>query len=59
MTDSSATEQLTVYREAIPNVTKTKAVLRKRVPGTVKWFNVKNEYGLIKHNDTRVDILVH
>ncbi|CAN7995285.1 unnamed protein product, partial [Ixodes pacificus] len=36
-----------------------KPVLAERVLGTVQWFNVKDGYGFINHNDTREDIFVH
>lgn len=38
---------------------KLKKMPNQRVFGTVKWFNMKNEYGFINHNDTREDIFVH
>ncbi|CAN8008532.1 unnamed protein product, partial [Ixodes pacificus] len=36
-----------------------KPVLAERVLGTVQWFNVKDGYGFINHNDTREDIFVY
>uniref|UniRef100_A0A8C5KYB0 CSD domain-containing protein n=1 Tax=Jaculus jaculus TaxID=51337 RepID=A0A8C5KYB0_JACJA len=36
-----------------------KKVISTKVLGTVKWLNVRNEYGFINSNDTKEDVFVH
>uniref|UniRef100_A0A2K5D3M0 CSD domain-containing protein n=1 Tax=Aotus nancymaae TaxID=37293 RepID=A0A2K5D3M0_AOTNA len=36
-----------------------KKVSATKILGTVKWFNVRNGYGLINRNDTKEDVFVH
>lgn len=32
---------------------------KKRVVGTVEWFNIKHGYGFVTRNDTREDVFAH
>ncbi|XP_062917559.1 Y-box-binding protein 1-like [Mobula hypostoma] len=36
-----------------------KKVIATKVLGTVRWFNVRNGYGIINKNDTKEDVFVH
>jgi len=55
---SSATntsQTATVEREAPV----TREIIASRVTGLVKWFNVRNGYGFIHHEDKDTDVFVH
>lgn len=53
-----STQQHTVSGRGDP-VCNVKLLLAEHLLGTVKWFNNKNDYGLISHNDTTGKMFVH
>ena len=46
--------QINSDREQDPN-----QVIKTRVIGTVKWFNIKSGYGFICRDDNKEDVFVH